>query len=122
MNDLPTLEQAEDAAARALAALILGGVRWRLADDHLTTLREASNAAVECAVRDTCHELLRGPLAEDYSRQPGGYCMRAPTDPTLRAIGRLGARLVELSYTSPANKAAAEADELWAALRKEINP
>jgi hypothetical protein len=42
-------------------------------------------------------ELLRsGFLDEDYR---GGYCAKAPTDPTLRLIGRTGAKLVEISYT-----------------------
>ena len=78
---VPTVEQADDAAARALMRLIQAGYGRKL------------------PLIDICRELLRGPLTEDYSRKPGGYAMRGPVDPTLIEIARLGARLVELSYT-----------------------
>ena len=81
--DIPTPEQAEDAAAKALMRLIQAGLGQR---KPLITI---------------CRELLRGPLIEDLSRVPGGYAMRAPTDPRLIEIARIGARLVELSYDSP---------------------
>jgi hypothetical protein len=85
MNPLiiPTAEEAEDAAARALARLIQEGFRRHR---HLLPV---------------CRELLRGPLIEDGSRLPAGYGMRSPIDPTLIEIGHIGARLVELSYTVP---------------------
>lgn len=102
MNDLPTIDQAEDAAANALARLIWHGLDPR------------DLVAMPTRLPGVCRELLRGPLAEDYSRRPGGYCMRSPRDPTLRAIGRFGARVVELSYTSrdPA-RARLEVVEMW---------
>jgi hypothetical protein len=81
MVDIPTSADAEDAAARALMRLIQSGLG---AGKPLLTI---------------CRELLRGPLDEDGSRVPGGYCMKAPTEPELIEIGRIGARLVELSYT-----------------------
>ena len=94
--DIPTPEQAEDAAAKALMRLIQAGLGQR---KPLITI---------------CRELLRGPLIEDLSRVPGGYAMRAPTDPRLIEIARIGARLVELSYTSPnaVTQALREAHEL----------
>ena len=97
MNPLiiPTAEEAEDAAARALMRLLQAGLGAR---KPLLTV---------------CKELLRGPLVEDGSRQPGGYGMKGPTDPTLIEIARIGARLVELSYTVPnVERAAREAAEL----------
>ena len=81
--DIPTSAQAEDAAARALMRLIQAGLGQRK------------------PLLMICRELLRGPLVEDLSRVPGGYAMKAPTDPTLIEIARVGARLVELSYDSP---------------------
>ena len=93
--DLPTSSQAEDAAARALMRLLQAGLGAR---KPLLTI---------------CKELLRGPVVEDYSRKLGGYAMRAPSDTTLIEIARVGARLVELSYTvSNAERAAQEAAEL----------
>jgi hypothetical protein len=90
VGELPTLAQAEDAAANALGQLIGQGIEDRMAEP---------GTPLSVAARETARELLRGPLAEDYSRRPGGYCMRAPTDPVLRAIAHVGARMVELSYT-----------------------
>jgi hypothetical protein len=90
--DIPTAEQAEDAAARALARLIQEGFRRHR---HLLPV---------------CRELLRGPLTEDGTRALGGYVMRLPSDPVLVEIARIGARLVELSYTVPnVQRAAREA-------------
>jgi hypothetical protein len=104
-HELPTIEQAEDAAANALGRLICQGIAAHSAEPGSTGID---------AVRETARDLLRGPLDEDYTRRPGGYCMRAPADPVLREIGRLGARLVELSYTvrDPA-RAVAEARWLF---------
>ena len=99
--DIPTAEQAEDAAARALARLIQEGFRRH---HHLLPV---------------CRELLRGPLVEDGSRVPGGYALKAPSDPTLREIGHIGAQLVELSYTVPnVERAAREARDLVGPLSK----
>lgn len=110
MNELPTLDQAEDSAANALADLICQGIESRTRDQR-TTFEEA--------VRETARDLLRGPLDEDYSRLPGGYCMRAPADPVLREIGQVGARLVELSYTvRDPDRALAEAGRLVDELRR----
>ena len=96
MIDLLTVDQAEDAGATALAFLITEGLnqfRSRLpAGDRGRSVAFADLTAV-------CRDLLRGPLAEDGSRRPGGYCMKARTDPTLRALGRFGATAVEISYT-----------------------
>ena len=102
MDELLTPEEAEDAAAGALASLIYDGLRhW---------LPRAGRTALVAV----CREVLRGTLDEDYSRRPGGYCMKAPTDPTLRALGKFGARVVELSYTArdPA-RARLDLEELW---------
>jgi hypothetical protein len=87
---LPTVEQAEDAAASALARLIWDGLHRRGWDDRDGLFLSDFVTA--------CRELLRGPLADDGTRRPGGYCMKAPTDPTLWALGRFGAQLVEISY------------------------
>jgi hypothetical protein len=105
VNELPTLRQAEDAAANALADLMCQGIESHTNDPRTT---------FEDAVRETARELLRGPLDEDHSRRWGGYCMRAPTDPVLGTIGHVGAALVELSYTvrDPA-RALAEAGRLF---------
>jgi hypothetical protein len=102
---LPSLEVAEDAAAFALAGLIRDGIRsW------LPVAGYADLVVV-------CRELLRGRLDEDYSRRPGGYCMKVPTDPTLRALGKFGARVVELSYTArDPIRAVREFEDLWSEL------
>jgi hypothetical protein len=107
---LPTVGQAEDAAANALAGLIADALT-----DYPTEIVSPAT------LRVICRDLLRGPVDEDYSRRPGGYCMRSPTDPTRRAIGHLGAQLVERSYmtTDPA-RALALARELWADFEKEM--
>ena len=110
MVDLPTLEAAEDAAAAAMASLI--GIALAGYEGEEVSRR---------ALVEVCRDLLRGPVAEDYSRELGGYCMKAPTDPTLRALGVLGNRLVELSYTARnPHKALAEAASLWVALHREV--
>lgn len=104
--NIPTSAKAEDPAAVALMRLIQAGYGRRL------------------ALIDICRELLRGPLAEvaepGAGRSLGGYCMRTPTDPTLREIARVGARLVELSYTSPnaVEQAKGEAVDLVRGLTK----
>lgn len=116
---LPTLEQAEDAAARALARLFCQALAEEVVGPGVFPFGADAAPGFEYIV-GACRALLRGPLAEDYSRRPGGYCLRSPADPTLRALGRLGARLVELSYTAPARLAVSEADELWTRLRKEV--
>ena len=105
MSDIPTSAEADDAAARALMRILQAGLGQRR------------------PLIDICRELLRGPLLEDYSREPGGYCMRAPSDPTIHEIGRIGARLVELSYTvrDPAN-AQREARELVKPLEPDVLP
>jgi hypothetical protein len=105
VDELPTLAQAEDAAANALGQLIVQGIESHIAEPETT---------FEVAGRETARDLLRGPLAEDYSRRHGGYCMRAPIDPVLRAISHVGAGMVELSYTvrDPA-RASAEAVRLF---------
>jgi len=118
--DQLTPEQAEDAAASALATLVvvalledpkaeqLNDYGWRVR----TLARELGTTHRQIMVR-ACRLLLRGPLDEDYSRRPGGYCMRAPADPALRELGRYGARLVELSYTArDASQALLEAGPL----------
>jgi hypothetical protein len=94
--DLPTLEQAEDAAATAMAELLMDALERSRCSGPRPWNEEPG---LEDYV-NACRELLRGPVDEDYSRRPGGYCMRAPRDPGLYALGRYGARLVELSYTA----------------------
>jgi hypothetical protein len=108
VDELPTPQQAEDAAANALGQLIVQGIESRMAEPGTT---------FDVAARATAHDLLRWPVDEDYSRRPGGYCMRAPIDPVLRAIAHVGAGMVELSYTvrDPA-RALAEAVRLFAEL------
>ena len=96
----------------------------RLLYGALDRLGTVTDVPLEEEMVLACRELLRGPLAEDGSREPGGYCMKAPTDPVLYELGRFGARLVELSYTVPDPlRAMDEAAELWArfwlAYRKE---
>jgi hypothetical protein len=90
VSELPTLAQAEDAAANALADLILQGLESRRGRPGIT-LRDA--------LREIARELLRGPVDEADRGQRGGYCMRAPADPVLGQIRHVGNRLVELSYT-----------------------
>ena len=113
MIELPTVDQAEDAAANAMARLLVettGRYFEHMPDEQIAD-----------AIRLACRDLLRGPVDEDHSRQLGGYCMKAPTDPTLRALGVLGNRLVELSYTTrDPQKAMAEAASLWVALHREV--
>ncbi len=94
---LPTLKQAEDAGAVALAQLFCEALARAAVGpgEYPPGTFESPGFAYIVAA---CRELLRGPLADDGSRRPGGYCIRAPTDPTLRALGILGARLVEISY------------------------
>lgn len=103
MTELPTIDQAEDAAAEAMASLL-----W-----------DAMDACPPSGVPllYACRELLRGPLAEDYSRRPGGYCLRAPRDPRLAALLHAGALIAELAYTvRDPERAIAEAAALIAAL------
>ncbi len=102
---LPTRQQAEDAGANALAALLRRGIERHLREP---------GATFDDALREAARDVLRGSLDEAIRGQRGGYCMRAPTDPVLYAIGRLGAALVELSYTvrNPA-RAVAEAARLF---------
>ena len=110
MRPIPTLAEAEDAAADGLADLLLRGLAARGRPQPA----EARPALVAVA-----RELLRGPLTEDCSRKLGGYCMKAPTHPTLRAIGWLGVKLVELSYTSRnPDRATAEARAAIDGLRR----
>jgi hypothetical protein len=95
LSPIPTSAEAEDAAARALMRLLQAGLG---SGKPLLTI---------------CRELLRGPLIEDFSRLPGGYAMKYPTDPDLVEIARIGARLVELTYTTPnPRKARMEARQL----------
>jgi hypothetical protein len=110
---LPTNDQAEDAAASAMAHLLVEALA-RAADVTVLDLAlDGGTFGIEGLVV-ACRELLRGPVAEDYSRQPGGYCMRAPTHPTLQLIARTGARLVEISYTVPtAFRAMVEASDAF---------
>lgn len=113
MNDLPTLDQAEDAAANALARLILDGM------DH----RGGTDRPLVETLRLVCRELLRGPLDEvggSMYRRPGGYCLKAPTDPALRALGVFGARVVEMSYTAHPDEALDLATSLWEALKEDV--
>jgi hypothetical protein len=110
---IDTVGQAEDAAATAMAHLLVEALA-RAADVSVLDLAlDGGTFGIESLVW-ACRDLLRGPLAEDYSRRPGGYCMRAPTDPTLRALGVFGARVVELSYTArDPIKALAEIRTIW---------
>jgi hypothetical protein len=101
---VPTLVEAEDAAANALARLLFEGMEARVPTDLIrpggTPWREYRGPG-RVALIDVCRELLRGTLEElddPNGRRPGGYCMRRPTDPRLVLMGTLGARLVELSY------------------------
>jgi len=96
MNELPTVGQVEDAAASAMARLLWSALEARGWRDDPDTQDIGTPVLEDFA--GACRDLLRGPLAEDYSRELGGYCMKSPTDPTLRALGHLGARLVEISY------------------------
>ncbi len=98
--ELLTVDQAEDAAANALADLLVQALE-RQDVCFFDELDHDAGARIRDGVRAACRELLRGPLDEDYSRQLGGYCMKAPTDPTLRGLGHAGGLIVEMSYTSP---------------------
>jgi hypothetical protein len=99
-DELITNDQAEDAAATAMALLLEEVLTRRRPDRPAMEVYPAPLAIPWPDLVAACRVLLRGPVAEDLSRRPGGYCMRAPEDPQLYALGRLGAHLVELSYTS----------------------
>jgi hypothetical protein len=91
--ELFTVDQAEDAAAVAMARLLEGALERQ--GPFFSVLPDLDTLTV------ACRELLRGPVVEAFGiDQPhlGGYCMKAPTDPTLAALGHLGAQLVEISY------------------------
>jgi hypothetical protein len=84
------MEQAEDAAAKALAKLLLEAMyRHPCSGSYLGPH----------ALEEACRDVLRGQLAEDGTRQLGSYCMRAPADPRLAALLHAGAQIVELAYT-----------------------
>jgi hypothetical protein len=108
VNELPTLQQANDAGVNALADLA-----WELLESHLAE----PGVSFRDAVWETARDLLRGPVGEDYSRRPGGYYMRPPTHPVIVAIADVGVRLVEMSYgvRDPA-RALTEAQRLFAQL------
>jgi hypothetical protein len=120
---LGTPAQAEDAAANALARLFCVALARQIPGNEggggfpPDTFTSPGFTYIVAA----CRELLRGPLDQDWTYQAGGYCMRSPTDPTLRALSHFGASLVELAYTTRPDRALAEADELWVRLRKEID-
>ena len=99
MIDLLTVDQAEDAAASAMASLLWMALQAR---GWIDPESPGTDIHLHRDLVEACRTLLRGPVAEACGiDQPhlGGYCMKAPTDPTLRALGRLGAQIVELSYT-----------------------
>ena len=114
--ELPTVDQAEDAAANALGRLM-----WDAMADRLPRLwLEESEWYPAPTVEDfiaVCRALLRGPLAEDGTRRLGGYCMKAPRDPRLAALLHTGAQIAELAYTvNDPHRAYARALDLLAAI------
>jgi hypothetical protein len=96
-STLKTLEQVDDAAANALAALIADC--WPRDREGLPRLALTAALLRELLV-PISRGLLRGPLDQDWTYRPGGYCMKTPADPGLRALMRYGALLVELCYTA----------------------
>jgi len=124
MIELPTVDQAEDAAANALARLIWDGTRSRSRSPICAEWADAGDPGRSNLVA-TCRELLRGPVVEvaipGVGHIAGNYWLKSPTDPTLWALARFGARVVEITYELQDRPAGAlgEVADLWARLLEE---